>query len=79
MREPWVRYFAPFGKVAISISVSRSKPRGWYGWVRAPGGHNKDTHFFSICRVDYSCPDYQGDSLSAYRLIIGPLQIMVGF
>lgn len=74
-KKPWVKYFEPFDRAVISIAMSRSRPRGWYGYTKVPstGKHNKNWHFFSFCKVIHESGN------EAYRLIIGPFKLMFGF
>lgn len=73
--KPWTKTFEPFDRAVISMAWSRSKPRGWYGYIKNkenPNKYTRDWHFFSFCKVRYE------SGMEAYRLIIGPFKLMVG-
>jgi hypothetical protein len=67
MTEPWTKYIE-LGRFLVCIGWSCSKPCGWFRTMK----DKTETHIFSFCRL-------KNQEMFAYRLILGPLCIIVGW
>lgn len=69
MEPIYIQKWLPYRKALLQIGISRDK-----GWYDKTENKTKNHHYFSFCRMDFNENEHKG-----YRLVIGPLSVMVGW
>lgn len=64
--------FEPFNRAVVQLAVSDA-------WFHTDRNDNRMTHWFSIGRVHYAQTETTRDTYRAYKLIIGPLCVNLGW